>query len=85
MKNFLVVPIAVVVIVSGALLGAAYAQEHNHAAPAKAPAAKSAPAVRQAAAVEHAPVEEVNRWFAIGVNPQINQLLAATASARATK
>jgi hypothetical protein len=25
-----------------------------------------------------AQVEEVNRWFAIGINPQINQLLLAT-------
>ena len=32
-----------------------------------------------------AQVEEVNRWFAIGVNPQINQLLLATANAKAAK
>jgi hypothetical protein len=32
-----------------------------------------------------AQVEEVNRWFAVGVNPQINQLLTATANAREVK
>ncbi len=32
-----------------------------------------------------AQVEEVNRWFAIGVNPQINQLLVATANAKVAK
>ena len=32
-----------------------------------------------------AQVDEVNRWFAIGVNPQINQLLVATANAKAAK
>ncbi len=30
-----------------------------------------------------AQAEEVNRWFAIGVNPQINQLLLADANAKA--
>lgn len=30
-----------------------------------------------------AQVEEINRWFAIGVNPQINQL--ATVNAKAAK
>jgi len=28
-----------------------------------------------------AQVAEVNRWFAIGINPQINEILAATAKA----
>jgi hypothetical protein len=32
-----------------------------------------------------AQIQEVNRWFAIGVNPQINQLLAATANTGAAK
>ena len=32
-----------------------------------------------------AQIAEVNRWFAIGVNPQINQLLAATTNERAAK
>ena len=32
-----------------------------------------------------AQVEEVNRWFAIGVNPQINQLLMATTNAKGAK
>ena len=36
-------------------------------------------------ALSAAQVAEVNRWFAIGVNPQINQLLAASANAKAAK
>ena len=32
-----------------------------------------------------AQVEEVNRWFAIGVNPQLNQILIATANTKASK
>ncbi len=32
-----------------------------------------------------AQLEEVNRWFAVGVNPQINQILVATANAKASK
>ena len=30
-------------------------------------------------------VAEVNRWFAIGINPQINQLLAASAKSSGGK
>ena len=41
--------------------------------------------VEAGGALSAAQVEEVNRWFAIGVNPQINQLLAATANAKAAK
>ena len=145
MKNLRVQLIAVAVMASGVVLGTAYAQEHDHSAPAKAPAARAASAARPAA-VEHPPevfcgtmktgqlcsmgtvtllgltpekreawiaavrtynkaaneaivalqgqakgnlsaaqVDEVNRWFAIGVNPQINQLLLATANAKAAK
>lgn len=36
-------------------------------------------------ALSAAQVEEVNRWFAIGVNPQINKLLASTANAKGAK
>lgn len=127
-------------VVSGAVwgalfIGSVYAQQHDHAAPAAAPAAKPG------AAAEHRPevfcatmktgqlcslgtatllgltpenreawltavrtynrevnaaitklqaqakttlspaqVQEVNSWFAIGINPQINQLLEATRS-----
>lgn len=145
MKHVLVRPIAVAVIVSGVVLGTAYARQHDHQAPAKAAAAKSAPSTPAAAAGEPqelfcatmktgqlcshgtatalgltpakrdawlaavnkynkavndatvalqaeakgtlsaAQMAEVDRWFAVGVNQQVNQLLAAPAGARGAK
>jgi len=133
MSTFPVKSIALAILLSGAVLGRVYAQQHDHSAPAAKPAAKPA------AAAEHRPeifcgtmktgqlcslgtatllgltpenreawlaavrvynrevnaaitklqaqarttlspaqVAEVNSWFAVGINPQINQLLLAT-------
>jgi hypothetical protein len=130
MRNILAQSIAIAVVLSGAAIGTIYAQQHDHAAPAAAPAATAehrpeifcgtmktgqlcslgtatllglTPQNREAwltavrtynrevnaaitklqaqakTTLSPAQVAEVNSWFAVGINPQINQLLMATA------
>ena len=132
MEKMFVRTFAAVILMSGLVVAAVYAQQHDHdAAPAQSAARAPAPAehppevfcgtiktgqfcsmgtttllgltaekrtawlaaVRQynnavnaailalqadaKSSLSPAQVAEVNRWFAIGINPQINQLLAA--------
>jgi hypothetical protein len=134
--------LSVAIVVAAFVMGAVYAQEHDHGTAAAKPAAATKAAARPAAAkdgpeeifcgsmktgqlcstgttslfgltdekrdawvksvrtynnavnaaimalqadartnLSPAQVAEVNRWFAIGINPQINEILAATAKA----